>query len=50
MAPYITKTDLLIGADSASFFSFLLFQTNVNKGCEVTSICSLNLVLSDKLK
>lgn len=43
MAPYITKTDLLIRADSASFFSSLLFQTNVNKGCEVTSMCSLKL-------
>lgn len=44
MAPYISKTDLLIGADSASFvFFFLLFQTNVNKGCEVTSMCSLKL-------
>lgn len=43
MAPYITKTDLLMVQIQLHLFSFLLFQTNVNKGCEVASMCSLKL-------
>lgn len=32
MAPYITKTDLLIGADSASFVFFFIVSNKCEQG------------------